>query len=862
MPVGNHSAPWSKDAEEILEDFHTSLKGLTSQEAESRLKQHGPNEIQGEKNVPGWIIFVRQFKSPLVLILIFASIVSYFLGEARQVVIILAMVGMSSILAFIQEYRSERALRLLRKKLTRYATVFRNGRPQTIDARDLVIGDLVALELGTVIAADLRILKIEDLEVDESILTGESVPVAKSIEALGGRKLTPQEQVNMAFMGTHVVQGSGLGVVIGVGKNTEMGRTAALLSIRTEETDFQKGVRSFSNFLLKVTIGLILVAAIGMGLIRGNWIESLLFALALAVGLSPELFPMIVTINLSRGAIHMSHKQVLVKKLIAIEDLGNADVFCTDKTGTLTVGKIRVRHSIDAQGKPDKSPLAFAAHCLAFDSSGRATNSIDQAIFEGARHEAIPTTLKGSKIYDIVSFDFTRRRMSCIMGHNRGDRCMVVKGAVTEVLKVCSHHWSNRHQGIKPLSSQERSKLKAISDSYQDQGYRMIAVARRTIGIKDHYSPKDEKGLELLGFILLSDAPKQTAKAALAALQKLNVRINILTGDSERITRHVAGQLGFAITGLINGNRLENMDEAQLEKAVEAANVFTGITPSQKLRIIQALKRRGHTVGFMGDGVNDAPSLRAADVGISFDNAIDVAKEAADVIMLKKNLGVLADGIREGRRTFANTQTYINTTISSNFGNMLSLAGAALILPFVPMLPAQILLLNLLGDLPMLGISSDRVSDEDLAKPRKWSISHISTFMWFFGPISSLADFATFGLMYFIVHANVPLFRSGWFVESLITEVVVILLLRSRRTLLTNLPSKILILMCLVSIGIALLVVNTSLGNSLEFLPLSFKIVGYILLIVLGYGLFVEMGKRVFYRFIDKTVSPSNSPLT
>jgi len=847
------SAPWSESSEAVLNLLKTSEKGLSTQEAKKRLALNGLNELQEQRIVPGWKIFLRQFKSPLVLILLFASSVSYFFGETQQVVIILIMVGISSCLTFIQEYRSERAARLLSKKLMRYAQVMRDGKLQMVDAREVVCGDIISLELGTVVPADIRLINIEDLEVDESILTGESVPVNKSTSQIANDKLTPQEQVNMVFMGTHVVQGSGMGVVTATGRKTEMGKTATLMTVKTEETDFQKGVRSFSNFLLKVTVGLILAVAIIMGLLRGNWIESILFALALAVGLSPELFPMIVTINLSRGMMHMSKKQVLVKRMIAIEDLGNADVFCTDKTGTLTVGKIRVRNSIDPEGEQDDTPLVYAAHSLALDANGQASNIIDQAIFEEAKHKSVPTQLKNVKRFDIVSFDFNRRRMSCVVGKRRGDRCMVVKGAVKEVLMASTYCTAKTKYEKKLITPAHRKKILALSDQYQDQGYRLIAVAKRAIEVKDKYSPEDEKELELIGFVVMSDAPKHTAKPALEALKKLNVRIIILTGDSERITRHVAEQLNFKILGLLNGNQIEKMSDKQLDITVEKVNIFSSITPAQKLRIVKALKRCGHTVGFMGDGVNDAPSLRAADVGVSFDSAVDVAKEAASVILMKKNLAVLAEGIREGRRTFVNTQTYINTTISSNFGNMLSLAGAAIFLPFVPMLPAQILFLNLLGDLPMLGISSDRVSDEDLAQPHKWNIKRISTFMWFFGSISSLADYATFGLMYFIFQADASLFRSGWFVESLITEVAVILLLRTKRTSLSNLPSKILISMCLISITLAVIIVHSPLGIDMEFVPLGFRIMAYILLIVLGYGLFVEMGKRVFYKYIEKT---------
>ncbi|MFA6161116.1 MAG: magnesium-translocating P-type ATPase [Patescibacteria group bacterium] len=851
MLVGNRAAPWSVETEEVLSLLDSNEKGLSIQEAKTRLVAQGPNEIKGENSTPAWLILARQFKSPLTLILVFASAIAYFLGDTTQVAMILAMVFLSSLLAFVQEYRSEKALRMLRKKLTRYATVIRSNKSQTVDARELVIGDIVVLQVGSVIPADLRLIQTEDLEIDEAILTGESVPVPKIIDAVGKKKLTPQEQTNMAFMGTHVVQGSARGVVTSVGKNTEMGKTALLLVEKTQETDYQKGMRTFGGFILKVTFGLIILVGVGLGLLRGNWIESVLFALALAVGLSPELFPMIVTINLSRGAIMMSKKSVLVKRLISIEDLGNADVFCTDKTGTLTVGKIRVRESIDPNGEQSNLPLAYAAHCLALNAEGRAENPIDQALFEATRGKRIKAILTGTKLFDIVSFDFNRRRMSCVVGKNGGVRSLIAKGAVKETLSVCTTSIC-RNGESKEMTTVDRKRLMKLSDQYQDDGYRVIAVARRSIQAKQKYLPSDEKQLEFLGFILMSDAPKQTAKAALLALKNLNVRINILTGDSERITRHVAEQLNFEIIGALNGDKIARLDDAQLEKAVEKANIFTGITPSQKLRIIQALKKNGHTVGYMGDGVNDAPSLRAADVGISFDSAIDIAKEAAGVILLKKNLMVLVDGIREGRRTFANTQTYINTTISSNFGNMLSLAGMSLLLPFIPMLPAQILLLNFLTDMPMIGISSDRVSEDDLTRPRQWNTSRIANYMYFFGIISSVADYATFGILYFIVHADMALFRSGWFVESVITEVIVIFLLRTRRTKLSNLPSGILTALCVIAIGISILITNTVLGGQFELVSLNLKLLTYIVVIVLGYALLVEMGKRAFYKYVEK----------
>lgn len=842
-------APWSKNAAEVLDALATSERGLQPADARGRVRENGANDIAAEANVPWWKIFFQQFTSPLVLILIGASVIAIALGEQTETVIILVMVFLGGVLAFVQEYRSERALRSLRKKLTRRATVIRNGKAQRIDARELVIGDIVELELGSVVAADLRLFRVEDIELDESMLTGESVPVAKSIAEVGGLRLPPQEQTNMAFMGTHVVQGSALGVVTAAGSATEMGSTAALLAVKTDETEFQRGIRGFGNFLLKVTIGMAIAVTVVLGLIHGNWSEALLFALALAVGVSPELLPVIVTINLSRGALLMSKKKVLVKRLVSIEDLGNADVFCTDKTGTLTIGKPRVRGAIDPNGDETTYPLALGAHCVNFGRNGRATNPIDEAIAEAIRHEKLALAYPDAEIKDVVSFDFTRRRMSCVMDA-KGGRRLIVKGAVKEVLAQCV----TRRDGSAsaPLTAADRRRIEETADEHSSRGVRLIAVAEREIGEQRAYSPRDERDLELVGFIRISDAPKETAKAALEALDALHVRIMILTGDHAKVTAFVASELGFHVTGTHTGEEVEAMNDAALEAAVENANVFAEITPEHKLRIIRALKKRGHTVGCMGDGVNDAPALRAADVGISFEDAIDVAKEAASVILLKKNLSVLADGIREGRKTFVNTRTYLNATISSNFGNMLSVAGASLVLPFIPLLPAQILLLNLLSDAPMLAISADRVSDEDVAYPKRWNIREISNFMYFFGIISSLADYATFGLLLFVVHADVTLFRSGWFIESLLTEIVVIFLLRTKRLSFANRPGGALVAAAVATVVLSFVVVQSSFGRAAELVPVGMKTLGAIALIVLGYAILTELGKVAYDRFHNR----------
>jgi len=716
----------------------------------------------------------------------------------------------------------------------------------------LVPGDVVEIGLGTVVPADLRLFRSEDLEIDESVITGESSPVAKSAMSLPASSNLPQEQLNIAFLGTHVVQGSGHGVVVRTGSETEFGRTASLLATKTEETDFQKGIREFGGFLVKVTLGLAAVVFVFLALLRGEYAESLLFALALAVGVSPELLPVIVTINLSRGAIAMGRKKVLVKRLIAIEDLGNADVFCTDKTGTLTVGKLRVRGSFDTSGFEDETAFNHAMCCLDISGDGRATNPIDQALLEAAGSRNLIDFMPGCRQIDIISFDFRRRRMSCVLDRGPAGRELVTKGAISEVMAICGTYREPSTGASLLLDSAIRRTISEHLESFHETGQRVVAVARRELETKDRYSPEDERGMELVGFVAVSDAPKETAKAALKSLKDLGTKIVILTGDNEQVTAHVAKQLGFKVEGLLTGDEMQEMDEPQLEAAVENTNVFARITPEHKLRIIRALKRRGHTVGFMGDGVNDAPALRAADVGISFDDAVDVAKEAAGIILLKKNLSVLADGIREGRKTFVNTRTYIYATISSNFGNMLSVAGASLFLPFIPLLPAQILLLNLLSDLPMLAITTDRVHDAELKKPKHWDIHKISNFMYFFGTISSLADYATFGVLLLVVNADMSLFRSGWFIESMLTEIAIIFMVRSRVISLSNLPGKALVVLSFAVILGTIWLVESGAGSMFGLVPLGAWLQAVLFMIVIGYSVLTLAGKTAYYRYISK----------
>lgn len=838
-------AAWSQSPEQLFHTFKTGEQGLGKEAVEERQGRDGKNTIASEGGTSGWQIFMNQFKSPLVIILVIASGISICLGQTTETGIILSMVFLGGLLGFFQEYRSEQALRQLRSQLSHTSNVIRDGKDQTIKSEDLVVGDIVEFELGSIIPADIRLFEVNDLEIDESSLTGESEPVPKHAGLVDAAKTTPQELGNMAFSGTHVVQGSGKGIVVAIGKATMVGKTADLLSLKPDETSFQKGLRDFGNFLLKITLGLAVIIFFLLGISRGQWTESLLFALALAVGISPELLPVIVTINLSRGAITMGKKFVLIKRLSAIEDLGNATVFCTDKTGTLTVGKLRVRQSVDAYGKEDEHVLALATNCLELDTRGQASNSIDEALKEATGNQTNFTKI------DTISFDFQRRRMSCVL-EQEGTRFMVTKGAVAEVLASCSSVRTETSQA-KLLDQKQREHIMALADGFHDKGYRAIAIAQRPIGIQETYSPQDEKELELVGFVLVSDAPKETAAQAMRELQSLNTKIVVLTGDNERVTRYVTEQLGMSVKRLFIGEEIDRMDMTELQAAVKNADAFARITPTHKLRIVQAMKANGQVVGFMGDGINDAPALKAADVGISFQDATDVAKQAASVILLRKNLSVLAEGIKEGRRTFVNTRTYIRATIASNFGNMLSVAGAALLLPFIPLLPSQILLLNLLTDLPMLAISTDSVSQEDLKKPKHWDIKEVSNFMYFFGSISSLADYATFAVLLFIAQADMHQFRSAWFIESAFTEIIVIFLLRSHGRSWKTKPSRALVYASLATIGISFLFTQTQLGKDFELVPVHGMVIGAIVLIVVAYAALTEIGKSTYQRFKEKT---------
>jgi len=843
----NNFQAWQHSSEEVLAKLQTSLNGLTATQVRNRLSQYGRNEMDLETRRSWLHILIFQFKNPLALILLAASLLSGFLGEITETVIIVVMVLLSSLLGFIQEYKSEQALASLRKKVAHKTAVLRHGETLEIDSREIVPGDIVLLSIGDIVPADLRLLETHDLLVNETLLTGESFPVEKQTLPVNVEHEVVQDIKNMVFMGTHVIGGSCKGIVVATGKSTIIGKTAKYLKTPEEATEFQKGIKNFGSFIVRIILAMVLFIFIVNALFRREFLESLLFALALAVGITPELLPVIITINLSRGAKKMAEKKVIVKRLMSIEDLGNADILCTDKTGTLTEGKIFLSDYFDFDERHDDQILLYSLLCnSAVVNQEIAGSPLDAASWIYAREKNFNLTeFKKYKRLDELIFDFKRRRMSVVVLKNN-KRLMVSKGAAESILAICDQVLIN---GQKKAIKTYQKKIAQKFEDLSGQGFRVLAVAQKEVGVKQDYKFDDEHSLTLVGFLTFIDKPKKTAKTALQTLNRLGIAIKILTGDNQFVTQHICKELGFEISKIVTGEQVEKLNDDKLAKIVNGANVFVKITPEDKLRIIKTLRANQHTVAFLGDGINDAPALKAADVGISVDTAVDVAREAADIILLKKSLGVLADGVLSGRETFGNSIKYIFNTTSANYGNMISIAGASLFLPFLPLLPSQILLNNFLSDVPNLSISTDQVDPEYLKKPKHWNIKAIGRFMTFFGLISSIFDFLTFALLLFITRANIGLFRTGWFIESALSEIIVVFAIRTRRTFFKSRPSKILITVSIVTAVFTVFMTYTDFGKRFfEFMPLPLPMLGIIFLILIAYFTLAEISKRYYYK--------------
>jgi len=835
---------WRLTPPQLYSKLSTKPAGLSEKEASSRLASHGPNELPG-KRVAAWEVWVRQFKSPLIWMLAAASIVAALLGDVVDAAIILAILLLSGVLSFYDEYRSERTVEELARRVSFKAVVMREGVRREIPVRELVPGDIVVLSPGSVVPADLRLAEAENLEVNEATLTGESLPAVKHARILKLVRGLPSQLANCAFMGTVVVSGDGLGVVVSTGGDTQFGQIAREAGRKRPVTEFERGLSSFGSMLMRVILVLTLTILVVNSLLRHNYLESLLFALAVAVGLIPELLPAVLTVNLSKGAREMARKNVVVRRLSSIEDFGNMDTLCTDKTGTLTEGTVVVIHHLDLDGKESREVLACSVVCNSAREDRKTTNPLDAAIWEHATRSGALSMLRHfSRIADLP-FDYERKRMSTVVRKD-GKTLLLTKGAADSVMAVCSHA---RLNGREVEMGRVRAKLHERFVNYSNEGYRVLAVAERPIAKKARYTESDERKLTLVGFILLLDPPKHDAKASVLSLHELGVGLKILTGDNEHVTMKVASEVGLQFAGSpVLGAEIEKMNDAQLRKAVEANDVFARLTPAQKLRVVGALRANGRVVGFLGDGVNDAPALRAADVGVSVEGGVDAAKEAADIVLLHKSLHVLATGVSEGRRVFSNTLKYVYMMVSSNFGNMFSVVGASFFLKFLPMTPSQILLNNALYDISELTIPTDNVDPAELKRPRKWDTKFIRKFMLVFGPLSSIYDFLTFGVLLFVFNATPALFQTGWFVESIATQTMVIFVLRTHGSpFWKSRPSNALILSSFAVVAAAIALPFTPLGAVFGFVPLPLEYFAFLAVAVLTYLGLVEFAKRRFY---------------
>jgi len=818
-------------------------EGLTSLEAAERLQQHGPNQIKPARQRAVVLQFLAHFRNPLVLVLLAASGLSALTGDSTGALIIGLIVLMSVTLDFVQEYRAGRAAEQLAAQVAVTATVLRDGKPREVPVAALVPGDVVLLSAGDLIPADAHLLEAKDFFVNQAQLTGEAYPVEKHADPSAKSDSWAPEADHAVFMGSSVVSGSARALIGRTGRDTALGQIADSLALAPPPTAFERGTRHFGMLIMRLTLLLVLFTLLVNVAFHRPLLESFLFAVALAVGLTPELLPMVVSVTLARGALRMAALKVIVKRPSAIQDMGAMDVLCTDKTGTLTEAKIRLERHVDALGRESARVLELAYLNSYFESGLK--SPLDDAILQ---HSEID--ISGWQKIDEVPFDFERRRVSVLV-ERLGERMLAVKGAPEDTLRLCTHY--EGEAGIPALlDDASRVRIQAQYDALSQEGFRVLGIAWRPVTMDHpHAVVTDETELVFAGFAAFLDPAKDSAGEALAALQASGVEVKIVTGDNELVTRHVCEQLGVTVTGVLTGADIQAMNDDALRVKAEAANLFCRVNPAQKNRILLALKARGHVVGYLGDGINDAPSLHTADVGISVESAVDVAKQAAAMILLDHDLKVLHAGILEGRRTFGNVMKYIMMATSSNFGNMFSMAAATLFLPFLPMLPMQILLNNLLYDVSEIPLPLDNVDDEDLARPRRWDMRFIRNFMLTIGPISSLFDFLTFYLLMAVLSANEMLFHTGWFVESIATQVLVIFVIRTRRNPLRSHPNRWLTLTSLSVVATAMLLPFTPVAAWLGFTPLPPLFFGLLAVLVASYLLLVEAGKRWFYKRLE-----------
>ena len=835
------SAFWSQPIEEAAAALSATPAGLTSTEAVARLARFGPNAIAVRKRSGTVRLLLRQFTSPIVLILIAASVLSAFLQDVPDALIILAIVLASGLLGFWQEHGAAIAVEKLLEIVAVRATVLRDGAPVLVPLESVVPGDVVVLAAGNSIPADCLLLESRELHVDEATLTGETFPADKDPSVLPAD--TPlADRTNTLFMGTHVVSGSAKALVVRTGLATEFGQVSERLDAAPPETEFERGVRRFGFFLMEVTLLLVLAIFAINVLLAKPVLDSFLFSLALAVGLTPQLLPAIISINLAHGARGMAERKVIVKRLAAIEDFGSMDVLCSDKTGTLTEGVVTLDAAYDASGRESSDVLLYAYLNSCFETGF--ANPIDDAIRKAASFD-----ISGVVKLDEEPYDFMRKRLSVLVKRD-GKPFMVTKGAVDNVLEACDR--ARTSGGSVTRLAAVREDIEKLYESLSAQGFRTIAVSYRDDITGVDVDRVDETGMVFAGLLALSDPPKPGAAETVSRLRDLGVRLKIITGDNALVARTLGGHMGLAKPRMLTGSELHAMSDSALARRCRGIDIFAGIEPNQKERIINALRRAGDVVGYMGDGINDASALHAADVGISVSSAVDVAKDAADIVLLEPGLDVLTRGVQDGRVTFANTLKYVFMATSANFGNMFSMAGASLFLSFLPLLPTQILLMNLLTDFPEMTIASDAVDPELVEKPRRWDIGFIRSFMLVFGPVSSLFDYATFGVLLLVLHAGPMEFRTGWFVESVLSASMIVLVIRTRRPFWRSRPGRALEIATAAVAAGTLVLPFTPLGTLFHFGPLPLTFVPWLAAILVLYVGSAEIAKALFYRRIER----------
>ncbi|HXY04163.1 MAG TPA: magnesium-translocating P-type ATPase [Terriglobales bacterium] len=822
--------------------------GLTASEAEARLRRFGPNEPAETKRHSFSSDLWHAFTNPLVLILVIAATASAFLGEKVDAAIIGVIILLSTAIDLGQTYRSQSAVEKLRAQVALTATVIRDGEWKELPRREVVPGDVVRLSAGDLVPADAHLLTSRDLYVQQSALTGESLPTEK--EATGEPASTKAEARNMVFLGTSIVSGTATAEVVATGSRTAFGDIAARLGTRPEETAFDRGLRKFSQLLARTVVFLVLFLILVSVARHRDPLQSLMFAVALAVGLTPEFLPMITSVTLSKGAVAMARKKVIVKHLSAIENLGSLDVLCSDKTGTLTAGTVSLDHSLDPFGNPSQRTLDLAYINSKFETGIR--SPLDDVIL----HQPPPKVDDYTKC-DEIPFDFERRRLSVVV-HHGAQRILITKGAPEGIFPLLSGY--EFEEKTLSIGEDATTRIEQISNDLNSQGFRSLAVAYAEVPVQADYSVKDERNLILAGFVSFSDQPLPDAAQVLATLRQDGVEMKVISGDNDRVTGHVCSSVGLDPGRVITGEDLDRMTDPALAHVAEETHVFARISPVQKNRILLALKHDGHAVGFMGDGINDAPSLHAADVGISVSNAVDVARDAADVVLVQPGLKVLHDGIIEGRKAFGNVMKYLLMGTSSNFGNVLSMAGASLFLPFLPMLPTQILLNNLLYDLAQLTIPTDSVDETYLQMPQHWDIRLIRNFMVYIGPISSIFDFLTFYVLLHFFRTTEAQFHTGWFVESLATQTLVLFVIRTAKNPLVSRPSNPLIATCLAAVAVGIYLPFSPLAGMLGFTSLPARYFAFLAVATGAYLLLVEFAKQRLLRQAAKAkaVTPRN----